>query len=189
MKKNLTKLGYMAFGCLLTLIGYHFGNVDNNSANAQITVRENAPIVDEVRCRKLVIVGDDNTPRIKLSVDLLDWGVIEIAGKDQIRRVYVGVDTLDGFESGIIELSAKDSGSNSVALGTDLYGGYMALYNRIPASRKPVVHASITPEGRGAIVVRDTTGQQTDSMYGGFPAGFQTRNLMRALGSPLYLRD
>ena len=46
MKKVLTKIGYMAFGSLLTLIGYHFGNIDNNSANAQQALEKTDNIVD-----------------------------------------------------------------------------------------------------------------------------------------------
>ena len=69
MKTILTKMTYMAIGSLLTLIGYHFGNIDNNSANAQIRVTpQETEIVDEIRCRELVIVGDDDTPRITLVV-------------------------------------------------------------------------------------------------------------------------
>ena len=35
MKKVMEKVIFMAVGSLLTIIGYHFGTVDNNSANAQ----------------------------------------------------------------------------------------------------------------------------------------------------------
>lgn len=165
----------MAFGSLLTLIGYHFGNIDNNNANAQ----ENAPIVDVIRCRSLVIVGDDNTHRIILSTDQFDRGDIGVYNEDGARRVYLGVTTFDGVEGGSIDLIAKDSGGVSVALGTDLYGGYMILYNRNAASTRPVVHASITPTGRGVIVLRDKIGQQTTNMYGQFGELFQIRDIRR----------
>lgn len=195
MKKVLTKVGYMAFGSLLTLIGYHFGNIDNNTANAQrIFDSGSGPVVrvpkDEIRCRRLVIVGADNTPRITLGLDSFDRGAIEIGDEHRNRRVYLNVATFDGVEGGTIELSAKDSGSVSAILGTDLYGGYMTLYNRNPASIRPVVHASITSNERGAIVLRDTIGQQTDSMYGQVPREiFQTRDTQRTRNFHGYLRD
>ena len=186
MKNILTKVNYMAFGCLLTLIGYHFGNVDNNSANAQ----ENTPIVDEVRCRRLVIVGADNTPRVSLGVDSFDRGMVEIGDEHRTRRVYLGVDAI----SGKIHLNTMDSrnfpGSVSVMLGTDLYGGYMTLFNRNPASLKPDVHASITSNERGAIVLRDTIGQVTDTMYGSVPGEvFQIREIERKVNFHRYLRN
>ncbi len=43
----------MAFGSLFTLIGYHFGNIDNNIAETQRIPRENAQ--DELRCRSLYL--------------------------------------------------------------------------------------------------------------------------------------
>lgn len=78
MKNILTKVGYTAFGCLLTLIDYHFGNIDNNRANAQGIVKEKPEIVDEIRCRRLVIVGDDDTHPIILGTDDFDRGSIQI---------------------------------------------------------------------------------------------------------------
>ena len=70
MKKFLTKIGYMAFGSLLTIIGYHFGNVDNNSVNAQQPLGTFVEIVDKIRVRQVEIVGNDNSPRIYLGTDL-----------------------------------------------------------------------------------------------------------------------
>ena len=134
MKKILTKVGYMAFGSLLTLIGYHFGNVDNNSANAQ----ENAPIVDEVRCRSLVIVGDDNTPRITLGTE---------------SRVSLGVDLND---SGTIVIREKDSGGIVAQLGVDSYGGYMALFNKV--SETAAFKSGITDKGDGYAIAFDKAG-------------------------------
>ena len=71
MKNVLTKISYMAFGCLLTLIGYHFGNVDNNSVNAQQPSEKVINnIVDKLRVRQLEVVGNDNTSRIILGTNL-----------------------------------------------------------------------------------------------------------------------
>ncbi len=58
MKKFLTKIGYMAFGRLLTIIGYHFGNVDNNSVNAQQPLGTFVEIVDKIRVRQVEIGGN-----------------------------------------------------------------------------------------------------------------------------------
>ena len=170
MKKILTKVGYMAFGSLLTLIGYHFGNIDNNSANAQESIGEPVTIVhpenktfDEVRCRRLVIVGDDNTPRVTLWTDLSDSGKIEIYNENGARRIFLGVTdagTLD--DSGTVEVSAKGAGSVSGVLGVDPNGGFIALYNKF--IDYPVVNVAITKKGDGLVQTRDKDNHRTDSM-------------------------
>ena len=168
----LTKVGYMAFGCLLTLIGYHFGNIDNNSANAQ----ENAPIVDEVRCHSLVIVGRDNMPCITLKTDFFDRAGIEIYNEDGARRVRLGIaGGVGNIDSGILQIQAKESGSASVALGVDSYGGYMALWNKV--LDEPVIQASVTKKGHGSIVIRDIASNQIGVMG---PLGiFETKGKSR----------
>ena len=160
MKNILTKVGYMAFGSLLTLIGYHFGNIDNNSADAQVfTIEDPKPeIVDEIRCRKLVIVGDDDTQRIRLVTDSSDRGEIRIYNENWAGRVYLGVASDD---TGLFTISGKESGGVAAGLGVDDHGGFMALWNKV--FDKPVVQASITNKGEGFIFTHDKTGYQTDS--------------------------
>ena len=173
MKNILTKLGYMAFGCLLTLIGYHFGNVDNNSVDAQGIVKEKAEIVDEIRCRKLVIVGDDDTKRIILETDFRDRGSIGIRNEDGAQRIFLGIRQND---SGSLQVSgSKEFGSMAAELGVDDYGGFMALWNKV--LDKSVLEAGITSKGHGYIVIRDKAGEQLRVMG---PLGiFVTNQKMR----------
>ncbi len=154
MKKNFTKLGYMAFGCVLTLIGYHFGNIDNNSVNAQ----ENSPIVDEVRCRRLVIVGADNTPRITLGTDFLHRGYIQIYNEDGELRIDLDV---DWYDRGIITVLGKESGGIAAQLGVDDNGGYMALWNKL--INKAVLQAAVNHKGGAFLLTRDKAGYDTDT--------------------------
>ena len=107
MKKILTKVGYMAFGSLLTLIGYHFGNIDNNSANAQLQFsgQEKEEIVDEIRCRSFVIVGDDDTPRIHLGTNDLDRGAIVVYNEDRANRIFLGI--ASDIDTGIITIKQR----------------------------------------------------------------------------------
>ena len=156
MKKNLTKLGYMAFGCLLTLIGYHFGNIDSNSANAQEIVKEKPEIVDEIRCRKLVIVGSDGTPRITLGTNLLERGKILIYNEDGAPRILLAVDQ---YDSGLLEVLGRESGGLAASLGVNDYGGFMALFNKV--LDKSVLQAGITDKGEGALFTRDKAGYNT----------------------------
>lgn len=160
MKNILTKIGYMALGCLLTLIGYHFGNVDNNRANAQGIVKEKPEIVDEIRCRRLVIVGDDDTHRIILSTDDLDRGSIQIFNEERARRIFLGI--VRNSDGGVLEVTGKEFGSLAGMLGADTNGGFMALFNKV--SDNPVLDAAITSKGHGSIVVRDAVLEQIDVM-------------------------
>ena len=160
MKNFLTKIGYMALGSLLTLIGYHFGNIDNNRADAQVEfgVKEKSEIVDEIRCRKLVIVGEDDIPRINLATDGFDHGFIQIFNENGARRVLLNVTHSD---TGSLEIHGKESGGMAAWLSVDDNGGYMALWNK--AIDKAVLQAGITNKGKGFILTRDKAGYDTDA--------------------------
>lgn len=135
MKNVLTKVSYMAFGSLLTLIGYHFGNIDNNSANAQENTRRMVPveIVNDLWCRSLVVVGgEDDTPRIRLETDTADRGVIEIYNEDA-------------------------AGGTTVQLSTDSNGGYIALFNKV--SNIAVSRVGVTDKGEGFVTTLDKAGR------------------------------
>ncbi|RKU15923.1 hypothetical protein C6501_06070 [Candidatus Poribacteria bacterium] len=160
MKNFLTKVGYMVLGCLLTLIGYHFGNIDNNSADAQLVDKEKAPIVDEIWCRKLIIVGEDDTPRIKLGIDAFDRGEIEVYNEEGANRISLGI--ASDIDTGFIEIEAEDSGGIGVMLGTDSNGGFMALFNKV--LDKPVLQVGITNNGGGFVVTFDKTGVHTSNI-------------------------
>ncbi len=188
MKTMLTKVTYMVIGSLLTLIGYHFGNIDNNSVNAQLRdTPQETEIVDEIKCRKLVIVGKDDTSRITLVTNLSDRGVIQIYNENSFPKVSLGV--ANNLDTGFIRteqleinklydttvrLGTDDLGSGtlilynrsgigkdqmSVTLGTDAHGGYLAIFNKVFDTA--VVQASITDKGEGYIFTRDKTGHQT----------------------------
>ena len=177
MKKTLAKLSYMALGSLLTFIGYHFGNIDSNSADAQEIVKEKPEIVDEIRCRRLVIVGDDDTHRIILGTDDLDRGSIQIFNEEGARRVFLGI--MNGSDGGTLEVTGKEFGGLAGALGADDYGGFMSLYNKV--SDNPVLDAAITSKGHGSIVVRDAVLEQIDVMgpLGTFTTKQKWRNQRR----------
>ncbi len=193
MKTILTKAGYMVIGSLLTLIGYHFGNIDNNSADAQLRgTPQETEIVDEIKCRKLVIVGKDDTRRIILRTDLFDHGQIHIYSEDILPRVSLGVANNSGSDTGVIatgQFKITNRGDTAVVLGTDDQGrGRLELFDTLGIGipdviklslgaddnggfmalwnngfDKPVVQASITDRGEGFIFTRDKTGNQTGS--------------------------
>lgn len=167
MKKILTKIGYMAFGSLLTLIGYYFGSIDNNSANAQESkvvrpylLDRTYSIVDEVHCRRLVILGDDEGDRITLETDLYDRGMITIYNEKWAERIALRI--TNNTDSGILEITGKESGGPAASLGVDINGGFMALFNNV--NDKTVLQAAITNKGEGFIITRDKVGYQTGAV-------------------------
>ena len=176
MKKILTKVSYMAFGSLLTLIGYHFGNIDNNSADAQVIFQEKAPIVDEIRCRKLVIVGDDDTPRIRLGTNSVDRGYINIYNEDGEHRVFLGVAI--NPDAGALEIYGKESGGRPAAsLSADKHGGFMTLFNKV--IDEACLQAGITDKGNGFIATFDKVGSLTNSMGPKGPSAGGFRQILR----------
>lgn len=136
MKNIFTKVGYMVIGALLTLIGYHFGNVDNNTASAQ----KDDSIVDEIQCRRLVVVGNDGTTRIDL-----------------------GSEVFDGVETGYINVIGEGK-LPSATIRSDAYGGSMAIFNSDSNQEFPVVHIATTEKGHGIVATRDKDGQFGNSV-------------------------
>ena len=137
MKNVSTKIAYMVIGSLLTLIGYHFGNVDNNTASAQ----KDDSIVDEIQCRRLVVVGNDGTTRIDL-----------------------GTEILDGVETGYVNV-IREGKLLSTTIGSDTNGGSIAIFNRDSNQELPVVLIGITEKGHGIVATSDKDGQFRDSVH------------------------
>ena len=116
MKNVLTKMGYMAIGCLLTIIGYHFGNVENNSVSAQQSSESATNIVDKIRVRQLEIVDDDDTPRVKLDRD-----GIKVYNAMRVLRAAIGVNQND---SGMVLVLGEGPPTGAAALlDVDEFGG------------------------------------------------------------------
>ena len=131
MKNVFTKIGYIVIGSLLTLIGYHFGTVDNNTASAQ----KDDAIVDEIQCRRLVVVGNDGTPRIDLG-----------------SRVF------DGVEAGYINIIGAGK-LPSATMGSDAYGGSIAIFNSDLNQEAAIVQIATTEKGHGIVATIDKDGQ------------------------------
>ena len=144
MKKVLTKVGYMAFGSLLTLIGYHFGDIDNNSVNAQQPSERVVNIVDKIRVRQLEIVGNDNSPRIYLGTDL-DKGQIKFVGDDDTPHISLRT-TSQGGQINVHDSSGKTKLDLRIKEGGP---GTIDLFNR---HEKPVVTLDTTDEIAGITV-------------------------------------
>ena len=149
MKKTFTKIGYMIIGSLLTIIGYHFGSIDNNGINAE----EDTPIVDEIQCRRLVVVGEDDTPRVVLSSGFFD-----------------------GVEAGNIDVIGEGK-LLSATIGSDAYGGNMAIFNR--NQEFPVVHIATTKMGHGVVATRDKDGHLGNALGGAAGETVDLRPLKR----------
>ena len=142
MKKFLTKVGYMAFGSLLTLIGYHFGDIDNNTVNAQQPSERVANIVDKIRVRQIEIVGSDNNPRIYLGTDL-DKGQIKFVDNDDTP--YISLKTTS--QGGQINVN-DNAGKTKFELHVKDHGGNLRLFNSHERSA-----VALSAEKHGGMVV------------------------------------
>ena len=130
MKNVSAKIAYMVIGSILTLIGYHFGNIENNTAEAQ---KEDAT-VDEIRCRRFVLVDDDNVPRVVIETKPDGNGSIAIGNQNGMKRLLLTAGVSDGMEAGSIEVYQEDE-DIITTIGSDANGGYMTIYNH-PASQQ-----------------------------------------------------
>ncbi len=128
MKNVLRKIAYMVIGSLLTIIGYHFGNIENNTADAQ--EKTDNPIVDEIRCRHLLIVNEDGERVVSITTGDTAGGI--------------GIYNNEGTE--VVGLAAASHGS-----------GGIELHNK---DKKRVVQLGTYADGRGALVISDKDGKR-----------------------------
>lgn len=184
MKNIITKLSYMALGGLLTLIGYHFGNIENHTADAQVAADE---VKDVIRCRKLIIVGKKGggildigrKDRIVLETTDMDRGSISIYSDDGLfSRILLGVASDE--DTGFLNMYRSDDNPGiqnnlGVQLGVGTDGGRMTLYNkeRNKGRNTAVFQAGVTTDGHGYAVTLDRDSQHTDAL--GPKEGFQVR--------------
>ncbi|MDE0326518.1 MAG: hypothetical protein OXN27_21540 [Candidatus Poribacteria bacterium] len=168
MKNILTKMGYMAIGCLLTLIGYHFGNVESNNVNAQQSSESTLDIVDKIRVRQLEIVDDEDTLRVKLDRD----GIV-VYNAMGITRAGIFVDDEDNGV--VLALGPGSATGAAAALYVDENGGGISLWNKFIA--EPVLEAVITDKGEGFILAKDKAGEDTEVLGSGGPHTYTTHSI------------
>ena len=161
MKKVLTKIGYMAFGSLLTLIGYHFGNIDNNTANAQQALEKTENIVDKLRVRQLEIVGNDNSPRIYLGTNL-DKGQIVVVDDNDVPHLTLKtnseggrIDVQDDLGKNRLKLSVDKDGSGDIRVLGDNSDSVILLGSA--ASKRGGVIQFNDSLGKGRVILGVTT--------------------------------
>ena len=156
MKNVSTKIAYMVIGSLLTIIGYHFGNIDNNTADAQEKV--DTPIVDEIQCRRLVIVDEDDTTRIVLGTDDNRSGLIAIGNGSQRQLLLLHADSIILADHPNVEKKRQVTAT------------WNKEFENNPEQKEPeqkeleqVVHIGTTEEGAGFIITKNKDGTITDS--------------------------
>ena len=159
MKNVSTKIAYMVIGSILTLIGYHFGNIENNTVDAQ----EDNPIAEEIRSRRFVLVGqNDNIPRVVIETTRDGHGSIAIGNQNGMLRLRLKSLIQDnGMETGEITIY-QEEGELIALIGSDQNGGSMSIYNGdrvrdgvITNTLDPVVQIATTTKGHGFVMTRD----------------------------------
>ena len=161
MKNVSTKIAYMVIGSLLTLIGYNFGNIETNTATAQ----KDDAIVDEIQCRRLVVVGDDDTSRVILGTSPDDAGRVLIGNEKSELCLLLSAETSEGFNTGSIVVMTEGRKVAGV-ITSDMYGGYMAVHTRNGLARKALVQMSTTEDGDGFLITRDKTEEMVKTIGG-----------------------
>lgn len=160
MKNILTKASYMAFGSLLTLIGYYFGNIDNNSVNAQQPSEKVGNVVDKIRVRQLEIVGNDNSPRIYFGTDL-DRGQIKFVSDNDTPQISLKTTDLGGKieiynKTGIPEVElgfiTRDNNAHIRVNGPNKKGG--VVIGTADDSSGIVIVTSAQEESKGMVVLQ-----------------------------------
>lgn len=158
MKKVMEKIIFMTVGSLLTIIGYHFGSFDNNSADAQLNVQ---PVLtdgefDKIRCRNIEIVDADGNTRILLTTDLFGKGFISIPHEDGGSAVLLAVWDEDGY------VTVSRTGDKSAAtLHTTKYGGQMSIFSKTGGN---ILQIGTTENRAGYLRTVDKFGDQTGGL-------------------------
>ena len=130
MKFNLSeKVKYMAFGALLTFVGFMFGNL-----NSGIDAQSQPEVIDELRVRKLKVyegmtlygVNDlaDPEPRVTIA-ETKDGGNVTAYGKSGEGYASIGLDK----DGGILSVSAI-GGEGKVSIGINRGNGLMNVTDK-----------------------------------------------------------
>lgn len=168
MKNLSTKIAYMVIGSILTIIGYHFGNIENNAADAQGTVATSTEIINKIRVRQIEIVGNDNSPRIYMGTDL-DRGQIKFVGDSDTSQMslkaasnggQIKLHNRSGKQKILLGLSddrgrimiVGEDGNNKVVLYEDNHGGGVM----VGSSEYGKSEARLTIEEFGPMVSADS---------------------------------
>ena len=156
MKKVMEKVIFVTVGSLLTIIGYHFGSFDNNSADAQLNAQ---PVLtngefNKIRCRNLEIVDADGNTRILLAIDLFENGFISIPHEDGRSAVLLAV---AGNEDGYITVS-KAGDKSAATLHTTDYGGQVSIFSK---TGENVLQIGTTENRAGYLRTIDKFGDRT----------------------------
>ena len=177
MKKVMEKIIFMVVGSLLTIVGYHFGTVDNDSANAQIDIKAEPVLTDgefdTVRCHKIEIVDTDGDTRIGLSTDILGNGFISIPEENGKNAVVLG-----NHSGGYISVTNADNKS-AATLHTTEYGGQVSIFNK---TGDVVLQAGVTENGVGQLKTWDKFGDEKGEIS---PQGKYRYLKLRAPMSPI----
>ena len=183
MKNVSTKIAYMVIGSILTLIGYHFGNIENNTVDAQ----EDNPITEEIRSRRFVLVGqNDNIPRVVIETTRDGHGSIAIGNQNGMLRLRLKSLIQDnGMETGEVTIY-QEEGELIALIGSDQNGGSMSIYNGdrvrdgvITNTLEPVVQIATTTKGHGFVLTKDVDELQTGTLgpRGSYNATIPSRDM------------
>ena len=145
------KLQYIVFMGLLVLVGFVFGNMNDNT-----DAQSKSDTVGKLTVRKLTVleditvIADDGEPRVVISSNE-DGGEVTCLGPEGIRAA----DLLVGEMGGVIAVVGRNDGG--AGLSVDETGGAVAVF---PIDGKNGGAAlSISDDGDGLVITRDRFGE------------------------------
>ena len=144
------KMKYMVFIGLLVLVGFIFGNI-NNDTNAQ----SKSDTVGKLTVRKLTVleditvIADDGEPRVVISWNE-DGGEVTCVGPEGIRAAGLSIDK----EGGVIAVAGRKGEGASLSVNEE--GGGVAIF---PGTGNKGGAALGIIDGDGVVITRDRFGE------------------------------
>ena len=137
------KLTFMVLGSILTLAGYLLATPTRDVTAQSETDKSEPLIVDEIVCRKLRVVDENDKTRVEIGANFLT-GYMDFKNSDGVKAISIGAvyglksmtfwnDDKDGLYIGAVRDSGfmhvrNSSGEKAVSIRSDENGGRMSIY-------------------------------------------------------------
>ena len=156
------KLTFMALGSILTIAGYLLATLTSDVTAQSETDKSEPLIVDEIVCRKLRVVDENDKTRVKIDEDSFLGGSINVKRADGKSAVLIG----EGAGGGLIMVGNAD-GKNVVTIH-GIAGGHITVGN---ADGKSVVTISGIFGGCGSMRLKNASSKKVVDIGAGSDGG------------------
>ena len=156
------KLAFMALGSILTIAGYLLATLTSDVTAQPKTDKSEPLIVDEIVCRKLRVVDENDKTRVLIGAHSLPGGFMTVYNANGKKAV-----SILGFMGGSITVKRAD-GKTAVSIGVVSDHGYMAV-KRPDGEMAVIIGPNDTNNGGAVSVFGKSKGsaELTVNEYGG----------------------